>query len=171
MTRQARRLAGLLLLPTVVLAVALALAPHRAVLEIHVWLLVVLALVLVAFLGAVQAAYPSRNSPFEASLRRLSPAAARPQSLERLEREVSMAGTSAFDLHARLRPGITSLAAELLAARRGIDLAGEPARARAVLGEDAWELVRPDRPAPGERYGPGIDATRLDRVVTALESI
>ena len=82
-----------------------------------------------------------------------------------------MAGSAAFDVHYRLRPTVTELAAELLSARRGIDLEREPERARAVLGDDAWELVRPDRPQPAERHGAGIDEATLDRVVTALERV
>ena len=82
-----------------------------------------------------------------------------------------MAGSAAFDLHFRLRPTVTALAAELLSSRRGIDLDAEPERARLVLGQDAWELVRPDRPAPPERHAPGIGEAELGAVVSALERI
>ena len=82
-----------------------------------------------------------------------------------------MAGSAAFDVHYRLRPSVTGLAAELLSARRGIDLERDPERARAVLGDDAWEIVRPGRPQPEERHGAGIDEATLDRVVTALEHV
>ena len=161
----------LVLLPTIGLGIALALAPARATLEVHVWLLVVLGLGLLAFLVAAQAAYPRTHSPFTASLRRPQVAGQRPGALLRLEREASMAGSAAFDVHFRLRPTITGLAAELLSARRGIDLAQDPERAHAVLGDDAWDLVRPDRPQPSERHGAGIDEATLDRVVTALERV
>ena len=66
-----------------------------------------------------------------------------------------MAGSAAFDVHFRLRPVIAELAAELLSSRRGIDLERDPERAHAVLGDDVWELVRPDRPQPAERHGSG----------------
>jgi len=171
MIRRHRRIATLLLLPTVGLAIAVGLAPSRAALEMHVWLLVVLVIALLALLRLVHATYPRQPSPFDASLRRPQVPAERPLALTRLEREVSMAGTSAFDLHARLRPTIAELAAELLSARRGIDLARDPDRARAVLGDDAWELVRRDRPAPAERHAPGLDEAALARVVVALEHV
>jgi hypothetical protein len=171
MRRRVWRITELLLLPTIGLAVALAIAPNRAAFEVHVWLLVVLVIALLAFMGLVRVAYPRAPSPFEASLRQELTPAERPAGLERLEREVSMAGSSAFDLHARLRPSVTGLASELLSSRRGIDLERAPERARAVLGPDAWALVRPDRPDPPERHAPGIDADELDRVVTALERI
>jgi hypothetical protein len=169
--RPTRRAVELVLLPTIGLAVAVALAPDRWALEVHVWLLVVLGLAFLAFLGIVRAAYASGASPFAASLRQPRVAVERPTALVRLEREVSMAGTAAFDVHFRLRPALVELTAELLSSRRGIDLERDPDRAHAVLGDDAWELVRPDRPQPPERHGAGISEAELDRVVTALEHV
>ena len=161
----------LLLLPTLALLAALLIAPQRATLAIHVWLLLVLALAFLAFLQLVQTLYPRIPSPFDASLRRRQVSTERPGSLNRLEREVSMAGSAAFDVHFRLRPVVTELATELLSSRRGIDLERDPARARAAIGDDVWEIVRPDRPQPVERHGSGIGEAELGRVLTALESI
>ena len=169
--RRAWRVGRLLLLPTVALGVALAIAPSRAAIEVHVWLLVVLGLALVAFIGVVAAAYPRSASPFDAVLVRRTEPAPRPSSLVRLEREVSMAGSAAFDVHFRLRPTVSELATELLSSRRGIDLRRDPDSARAVLGEDVWALVDPDRSAPTDRHAPGIDEAAADRVLAALERI
>ncbi len=169
--RRARRIAEWLLVPTVALIVALAVAPDRAELAIHTWLLVVLGLAFVALLRIVQAAYPSRNSPFVASLEQPARTVERPASLARTEREVSMAGAAAFDVHFRLRPMLVELAGELLLARRGIDLERSPERAHAVLGDDTWEIVRPDRPQPRQRHDPGMSQAKLDRIVTALEHV
>jgi hypothetical protein len=169
--RLAWRVTRLVALPTIALGVALALAPTRATLEVHVWLLVVLSLGLIAFLVAGQAAFPRTPSAFTASLRRVPVDEARPGSLLHLERTASMAGSAAFDVHFRLRPTLRELATELLSARRGIDLDREPDRSRAVLGDETWDLVRPDRPPPADRHGAGIDAAALDRVVTALEHV
>jgi len=171
MIRRAWRVGRLLLLPTIALAVALAIAPSRATLEVHVWLLVVLAFALLAFLGVVARAYPRGPSPFEASLVRHPEPRARPSSLARLEREVSMAGSAAFDVHFRLRPTVAELASELLYARRGIDVRNDPDAARAVLGEEAWALVEPDRQPPSDRHAPGIDEDGARRILTALERI
>jgi hypothetical protein len=169
--RPAWRAAELLALPTVGLCAALALAPDRFELEVRVALLVVLCLAALASLGVVRSAYPRTASPFAASLLRPDPTVVRPAALARLEREVSMARSSAFDVHHRLRPALLELAAGLLSSRRGIDLAREPERAHLALGDDAWELVRPDRPPPAQRLGPGIEAAHLDRIVSALERI
>ena len=165
------RLAGLLLVPTVGLALAVAIAPTRAELEVHIWLLVGLSLAFLAFMHLVTTTFPTGDSSFDASLVGQERHAQRPAAVGRVEREVLMAISSAYDLHRRFRPLVLSLARELLSSRRGIDLAREPDRARAVLGEDTWELVRPDRPAPAERSEPGIDAERLGRVVASLEAL
>jgi hypothetical protein len=169
--RRAWHVIQLVLLPSVALVVVLLVAPQRATLEIHVWLLVVLGLAFLAFMRFVQALYPRVPSPFDGSLRRPQVSAERPGSLSRLEREVSMAGSAAFDVHFRLRPVIAALATELLSSRRGIDLERDPDQAHAALGDDVWELVRPDRAPPAERHGSGIDEAHLGRVVTALERV
>ena len=100
-----------------------------------------------AFLAAVHTAFPRTPSAFTASLRRPQVAAERPGALLRLEREASMAGTSAFDVHYRLRPTVTELAAELLSARRGIDLeqrarAGARGARRRCLGASSGPTGR-----------------------------
>jgi hypothetical protein len=169
--RRALRVAEIVVLPTIALAIALGLAPSRATLEAHLWLLAILVLALLAFMRVVAEAYPRRASPFEASLEREPTPGERPSALLRLEREVSMARSSAFDLHARLRPTLAALADDLLSGRRGIDLERSPAQARAVLGDLTWELVRPGRPAPSDRHAPGLADDDLAQVVTALERV
>lgn len=169
--RRVWRVTEWVFLPTVALAVVLVIAPDRSALAVHIWLLVMLGLAFVALLRAVGVAYPTGHSPFLASLEQGSLPLQRPLSLARAEREVSMAGASAFDVHFRLRPVLVDLAGDLLASRRGIDLQREPERARAALGASAWEIVRPDRPEPEERNDPGIGLPELDRVITALEHV
>ncbi len=169
--RRVWRVTEWVILPTVALAIAVVVAPDRAGLATHVWLLVMLALAFIALLRIVNDAYPSGRSSFLGSLSQEPVPAQRPASLARTEREVSMAGDSAFDVHFRLRPVLVDLADDLLASRRGIDLRRDPDRARAALGEPAWELVRPDRPEPQERKDPGIGRPELDRIITALEQL
>ena len=82
--RRAWHVGQLFLLPSLVLLVALLIAPQRATLAIHVWLLVVLGLAFIAFMRLVLALYPGVPSPFDGSLRRHQPSAERPGSLSRL---------------------------------------------------------------------------------------
>ena len=76
-----------------------------------------------------------------------------------------------FDLHFHFVPRLRSIASGLLASRRRISLETEPDAAHAVLGEPAWELVRPDRAAPEDRLSRGISPHELDQVVAALEAV
>jgi hypothetical protein len=159
-------------LPTIAFVVAVALAPGRAALITHVYLEVVaggaLAALALALARLLRTAEPSL---FELGLRQPVRKAERVKQLERLEREVTLGRHNGWDLHNRLRPTLREIAAGLLAARRGVDLEREPERAAALLGEDAWELVRPDRLAPPHRHAPGVPAAVLDRAVSALERL
>ena len=143
--------------------VALAVAPDRAALEVHVWLLVVLGLALLAFIGIVRADVPAHAF----ALRREPPATAAPASSAPQRSCASSArsrwhGSSAFDVHFRLRPTLVALAAELLVVARAASTSSRsPERAHAVLGDDVWELVAPDRPQPPQdAHGAGIGEAR-----------
>jgi len=162
-----------LLLPTIGLAVAVLLAPGRAELAVHVYVLVILGATMVALVSAIRdAAQPAvEPSLFELGLRKHTGRHERLPDLARLEREVTLACSSAFDVHYRLRPILREVAAGLLAARRGVELDHQPERACAILGEETWELVRPDREAPHNRLGPGIEERALRCVVTSLEAL
>ena len=161
-----------LLLPTIGLAVAVLLAPGRAELAVHVYVLVILGATMVALVSAIRDAQPAAEpSLFELGIRKHTGRHERLPDLARLEREVTLACSSAFDVHYRLRPILREVAAGLLAARRGVELDHQPERACAILGEETWELVRPDREAPHNRLGPGIEEGALRRVVTSLEAL
>jgi len=91
----------------------------------------------------------------------------RPPGLAELEHAVDFGLASGFDLHHRLRPLLRRIAAERLA-RAGIDMDRQPQAALALLGAEAWELLRPERPQP-ERRARGASAAALERIVAALE--
>ena len=172
MNRTALRFASLAVAPTAGLLAAVLLAPDRARLAVHVYLLVLTGIALAGLVAAIHRAYPGPGqSPFELALRRRPSRYERLAELARLEREVALASANAFDLHYRLRPVVREVAGGLLAARRGIDLDARPEAARAALGEDAWEIARGDRPPPADRSGPGFEPERLRAVVTALEAL
>jgi hypothetical protein len=157
---------------TVVLAIVLLAAPGRSELAVHIYVLIIAAFGLGHLLAALRSTLPPRrHSPFEAALRQRARPATRIPELERMEREVSLGLATAFDLHYRLRPRLRRIAAELLAARRGIELDASPEAARRALGDDAWEIVRGDREPPRERFAPGLDIGSLRLAVTALENL
>ena len=170
--RRALRIARFPLFLTVVLAIVLLAAPGRAELAVHVYVLAVAAVGLGHLLAALRAALPPRRpSAFDAALNRRTHPGPRIPELERMEREVSLGLTTAFDLHYRLRPRVRGIAAELLAARRGIELDASPDAARRALGDDAWEIVRGDLEPPRERSAAGLDIASLRLAVDALEAL
>jgi hypothetical protein len=144
--------------------------PGRAALVGHVWLVVVLALALGVALERLRRELPRRPSSFDQAFAPRRPARARPASLARVEREVTLATGTAFDVHFRLRPLLRSLSAGLLL-RRGVDVERAPERAEALLGPVVWELVRPDREAPDDRTAPGVPIETVERAVSDLERV
>lgn len=84
---------------------------------------------------------------------------------------LALAG-NAYDLHFRFRPVLIGVVSDLLAVRARVDLHDQPEQARALVGSDLWELVRPDRPVPEGRFTePGLDPPRLHRLLDDLERI
>lgn len=154
-----------------VLAGALVLAmPGRASLVAHLLIVGVMALAVGAVLRALLRLVPQPDSEFDAAFASVERGRARPASLARMERVVALASGTAFDVHYRLRPTMRPLAAGLLAAR-GVDLERSPQAAEAMLGPDAWDLIRPDREPPEDRGGPGLPLASIGRAVDALEQL
>lgn len=94
-----------------------------------------------------------------------------PPSLARLETLAALGVGNSFDLQFRFIPRLRTITAGLLASRRRVELDADQAVARRILGEETWELVRPARPAPGDRIARGITPSELSGVVDALEAI
>lgn len=91
--------------------------------------------------------------------------------LARIEREVVLGTAREFDLYMRIRPLLHDVAEHRLWSRHGMDLESEPERAREVLGAEAWDLVKPERPAPNSRFKQGLDLAGLSRVVDTIEGV
>jgi hypothetical protein len=157
---------------TVLLVAAVVLFPKQVGLAVHVYVVLLTAVGLWWLVRAVRAAHPrARRSAFDVALRRQPRKVERPEELQKIEREVALGAATAFDLHYRLRPALRGIAGELLAARRGIDLEANPAAARRALGDETWEIVRPDREPPAARFGAGLETNSLQTVVAALERL
>ncbi len=172
MTRLAVTLGLVAVGVAVVLAVLLlfSAAPHGRLVDGYILFLG--ALLLFGLVRATRAATASdRRSPFDEVPRSPRRALERPRELAKLEREVVLASTSAFDLHVRMRPALRDVAAHRLATRRGLELdSGSPA-VRDALGGEVWEIVRPDRPPPRDRLAPGLSLRRLRAALDVLERI
>ncbi len=136
--------------------------PAERRIAVHVYFLFLGALLMLVVVSAVAAAAPrARRSELVTALdERPEPAGTVPQ-LAKVEREVTLAIGNALDLHTRLLPHLREIASARLE-RRG-KRAGPD-----TLGR-WWELLRPDRPEPSERFAPGIAAGDLRDLVADLE--
>jgi hypothetical protein len=167
-TAERRRIASLVATATVALVVVLGLHPVSTERIMAGYVLALAAIGLGAatrILGGES--WHARSSQFEHVLSRKQPEPTRPPDLVRIEREITFGTTSAGHLHTRLLP----LLREAASARLGFDFELQPERARAAVGEETWELLRPDRPEPVERNAAGLPLRRIRAVVDSLEQL
>jgi hypothetical protein len=166
------RVVAVVVVATLAFVAVVQLAPERRAVAVSVYLLLLGAAALRLLVRLVWLAYPPAGpSELDAALRDRPPPPTAPAELRALRRTLVLASVNAVYAHSRLRPELRAIAAELLAWRQGIDLAAEPDAARAVLGEAAWELLRPDREEPLEHDAPGLPAPLLARIVAELEEV
>jgi hypothetical protein len=133
------------------------------------YLVLVAAIASLALVGATRrASGASADSVFDRALRRPALESLRPAELVRLEREIALSASSSFDVHFRLRPALREVAEHRLAAR-GVAPDGD--EARRLLGEELWELLRPDRPPPEDRFSRGLPVADQRRLVARLARI
>ena len=158
------------MLATAGLGIALAVWPGGRELAVDVYLLAVGALALAAVVDRTIGAQP-KERPTRLDRRRPPPRPdPRPRELLKLEREVALAGETAFDAYFRLRPHVRALAAVRLAAR-GVELDAADGAAEELLGPEAWAIAEPDLPRPRDHAAPGLALAEIDAAVAALERL
>lgn len=164
MTARALEALGPLLLTTLVAGGLLAFAPEHRSTVAHAYVLVVGVILVRIAIASVGDALPGRGrSPFDEALRPPTPPEDRLPELERVQREVTLATVTAYDLHLRLLPALREIATTRLE-RSGRTPGPE------TLGR-WWELLRPDRPAPDDRFAPGLAHDDLRALVADLEKM
>jgi hypothetical protein len=154
---------GALFVAATIICSYIALAhPSVSNMTVHIYVLVVGGLLMLALITALGDAIPHRrNSELDFALAG-PPRPERPSTeIERVEREVTLAVASAYDLHVRLLPHLREIAQSRLERK------GQTADAH-TLGP-WWDLLRPDRPEPEDRFGPGISEAELRALVSDLE--
>lgn len=138
--------------------------PGERRIAVHVYLLFLGALLMLVVVSAVATAAPrARRSDLAAALDERPERTGPVPQLAKIEREVTLAIGNAYDLHTRLLPHLREIAAARLE-RRGLRPGPD------TLGR-WWELLRPDRPEPHERFAPGIPEPELRALVADLEAI
>jgi hypothetical protein len=169
-TRRLLPILGFGLLASVMAAAALVAAPERRDLILDLYVLALGGIAVIRLVGLTRRRRgPGERSEFDDALRRTFREPVRIAERDKLAREVELGTQTAFDLHFRLRPTLVEIARNRLSGR-GVALEDER-RSREILGEEAWELLRPGRPQPSDRNAPGISTGELGRVVATLENI
>ena len=169
MRRDVARALRVLIPATLAVLFVTAFLPGRLGVAVRVYALVLCAVALLLVLAALRRAYPRVAPLRHGSGQRRS--MQRPGSLARIEHLAALGVAGSFDLHHRLRPRLRTIAQGLLSTRRRISLDAQPDAARAALGGEAYDFVRPDRPPPDDRLGRGVPVAELERVVESLERV
>ena len=131
---------------------------------LHIYVFVVGALLMLGLVAAAGDSVPRRlRSELDRALSESTPRERRIQEVERMEREVTLATASAYDLHFRLLPHLREIA-QCRLERTGKSPGSE------TLGR-WWPLLRPDRPEPEDRFAPGIKQAELRALVSDLEKM
>jgi hypothetical protein len=160
----------LTVIATLGLGITIAFAPGETAPAVDVYLLAVgtlgLLLAIARTLGTLPRERPTRlDAAPLTGIRR-----PRPRELVKLERDVALSTESAFDAYYRMRPTVRRVAAARLRLR-GVDLDAASGSAEALLGPEAWDLTRPDRPHPRNHDAPGLPLDLIAAVVTAVEEL
>jgi hypothetical protein len=148
-------------LATIVLATLIATEPAWRDRSLHIYVLVLAGLLLIGFVSDTGAERP--QSAFAAALSAPGRQESELTDLARVQREVTLATATAYDLHFRLVPALREVAW------------GRLERAGREPSPDSlgpwWELLRPDRVPTADRFAPGISARDLRALVDYLAMI
>jgi hypothetical protein len=138
--------------------------PAVRTIVVHVYVLVVGALFMLGLVTATSESAPRRTrGELERALAERERGDRPLPELERALREVTLATATAYDFHRRLLPSLRTVAQARLE-RRGLPFA-EPYLSR------WWDVLRPDREPPDERFAPGLPPGELRALVDDLERI
>lgn len=129
---------------------------------VHVYVLIVGGLAMVGIVSTFGDELPRRRrSIFDQALAEGTRGDSTPAQVARVEREVTLGVSNAYDLHRLLLPHLREIA------QCRLERSGRSASPD-TLGR-WWELLRPDRPEPEDRFAPGIPESELRALVADLE--
>src|SRR6266404_4315489 len=131
---------------TIGLVIALGIRPVsvREIVAAYVLALAAIALLTLARLARTEDEWERSTSELARALAPCPRVRLRPAELIRTERDLTLSTANAGEVHARLLPQLRDVAAARLADRHDTALTD----AHDLLGDEAWELLRPDRPVP-----------------------
>jgi hypothetical protein len=154
----------LIVFATIAAAYFVAAQPSHRGIALHAYVFVVGGLLMLGVVAAAGDAVPQRRrSELDAALAASQRPEAMPREVEQMAREVTLGAATAYDLHMRLLPHLRQIAQARLE-RTGREPSAE------TLGR-WWELLRPDRPPPADRFAAGISRGDLRALVDDLERL
>jgi hypothetical protein len=154
----------------VAIVLGLALAGAARGIALYAYVLFLAGLGVAALAARLRAAWPA-TPRFQRLLPPPDPPMGRIVQLDGLTGRLAGGYPNEGEVHARLRPLVQDVAAARLAGRHGVDLERMPGRARALVGPRTWELVRPDREPPVDRFARTWSPRDLHALVDELEAI
>ena len=148
---------------TIAAALVIATEPGLRTVVLHVYVIGVGTILMALVVAAARQALPRRKrSAFAAALgARHEEHYEEPAQLRRLEREVTLGVATAHDLHLKLLPQLREIA------RCRLERTGRRP-SEETLGR-WWELLRPDREPPEDKFAPGLPESELRALVADLE--
>ena len=90
---------------------------------------------------------------------------------QKISSDLGWAAVSRWHYDHGTRRLLTRIMQAALAERHRVDLAADPARARALTGEDVWPFLDPAAPPCHDSRVPGPDLRMLTRIVDRLERL
>lgn len=162
---EVRRLSVGIVLATLALIVLLGVRPVSRETILAGYAITLASISLAALTRIMRAARNDEPSRFEAELTHEHIPPSRPNALVRIERELTLARSNAGNVHDRLRPMLR----EIAQARLGLDLERRGEVVRERLGDETWELIRPNAPEPQNRSAPGLSLRTIRRLIESLE--
>jgi len=166
------RLAGWLVPATVVLVVLLAVHALPTTRSLAIWVVLLTAIALYELVrGFRRHEIPKPVPVFDRALRSRGLPEPSESPFAGMEREITLATGTAEYAHRKFLPFLRTVAAARLATRHGVELERRPDVARRLLGEQVWELLRPERPAPADRLATGLRREQIAAVIDQLEKL
>ena len=123
--------------------------------------LVLAAIALTALTNVLNTARRRGAGRFDHELGHTHVPPSRPSELVRMERELTLAGSSALHFHTRLRPMLWEIA--------GARLDRTPTAAD--LGEETWQLLKPGQSRPADNAASGLSLRRIRTLLDTLERL
>jgi hypothetical protein len=153
---------------TALSALVLVLEPTWLTTVGRLWLIAIALLGSGAILSTVFGNIPTEPGPaFTSPVRRLGDL----RQMRDIEQANDFLIAVDYQLFPFLQGAVREIAEQRLLVHHNVDLEREPNRARDILGQETWQLIRPLEPAEGKPHFGSLSIAQLAVVTEALEKV